>query len=127
MSYEVDTTFGCHLWTGRLDRDGYGMTPSGRRAHLVAWERAHGAIPSGLFVDHVCRVRRCVRPAHLELVTKRENELRKSFKYRLKLTHCKNGHELKLPIVNRFGGRLCRACQGPAQAAQGDAKGMATP
>ena len=45
-------------------------------AHRWAWEQAKGPIPKGLVVDHLCRVRWCCNPDHMELVTNRENILR---------------------------------------------------
>lgn len=58
-------------------RNGYGMERSAagpmRSAHRLAYERAKGAIPAGLQIDHLCRVRECVNPDHLEAVSQREN------------------------------------------------------
>lgn len=110
MSTERDPIFGCELVTSRLDRDGYAY--HGRsRAHLVAWISAHGPIADGLEVDHICRRRRCVALAHLELVTRSENEKRKGWRYRAKRTHCKNGHELaNTAMITPEGGRICRTC-----------------
>lgn len=69
----------CWLWTGGVDSDGYGQTwREGRtkKAHRVAWEICHGAIPEGLFVLHNCPSGdnpRCVRPEHLWLGRHAEN------------------------------------------------------
>jgi hypothetical protein len=78
---KVDRSGDCHLWTGakRVQRDGlpYGhLKGEDRRmilAHRLAWELAFGPIPPGLQVDHVCRVRLCVNPAHLRLATQKQN------------------------------------------------------
>lgn len=66
----------CHIWRGSRNQRGYGLIKDGRSsraAHCVYWERAHGAVPSGYELDHLCRVRDCVNPHHLEPVTHTEN------------------------------------------------------
>lgn len=77
---QVDETTGCHLWTGRMSEDGYGKfrvyadaKSSQTGAHRAAWLATKGDIPEGLVVDHLCRVRNCVNPDHMELVTNDEN------------------------------------------------------
>lgn len=74
--HRVEWTPGCWPWLGYLQPSaGYGM--HGRRlAHRVAYELAVGPIPQGLELDHLCRNRGCVNPAHLEPVTHRTNALR---------------------------------------------------
>ena len=67
---------GCIIWTGALDRDGYGhLRVDGRKmlAHRYAWERQHGPIPDGMEVDHACWERACVNPEHLRLATRSQN------------------------------------------------------
>ena len=77
---KVEFTATCWLWTATLTRKGYGQfyptTTPGVPAHRWAYEFCIGAIPEGLQIDHLCRVRRCVRPDHLEVVTPRENHRR---------------------------------------------------
>jgi hypothetical protein len=87
----------CWVWTANRV-GGYGtVTRSGkvRKAHRVAWELMIGSVPEGLDLDHLCRVRHCVNPAHLEPVTRRENILRGEgiAAKRAAQTHCVNGHE----------------------------------
>jgi hypothetical protein len=67
---------GCWLWTGSLNNKGYaqlGVAGRVRSAHRVAYELFKGAIPDGLQIDHLCRVRQCVNPDHLEAVTQSVN------------------------------------------------------
>ena len=70
----------CWIWTSRVDRGDYGYfhyEKKGRRAHRVAYELLVGPIPDGLELDHICNVRRCVNPDHLEPVTHAENHRRR--------------------------------------------------
>ncbi len=115
MSWRLDPVFQCHLWTGKLDRDGYGF--HGRtRAHIKAWVDANGEIAEGLELDHLCRRRNCVALHHLELVTRSENELRKRFKYRVKRKTCPRGHDLTANrAVTEAGGIVCRECNREAK------------
>jgi HNH endonuclease len=74
-------TTGCWIWTGELNRNGYGrMWINGRRVmvHRHVYEALVGPIPDGAVLDHTCRNRACCAPHHLEPVTVRENTLRGS-------------------------------------------------
>jgi hypothetical protein len=85
-----------------------------RRAHRVAYELAVGPIPPGLQVDHLCRVRDCVNPAHLDPVTKRENNLRSKspFAEAARATHCANSHPFSPEnLANEPGRRCCKTCK----------------
>jgi hypothetical protein len=113
--------FGCVLVTHRLDREGYAFHGSSR-SHIVAWVNAHGPIPEGMEVDHLCRRRNCKAVHHLELVTRSENEKRKSWKYRAKRKQCPKGHDLQVNrVVTSEGGVICRQCNREAHSeAHGD-------
>lgn len=81
MAWAMPVPFsGCWVWMGSMfSRNGYGRVWwDGRRrqAHRVLWEMANGPVPRGMVLDHRCRVRCCVNPAHLEPVTVRVNTLR---------------------------------------------------
>jgi hypothetical protein len=103
---------GCWLWDGS-GPDGYGSAWWGgklHRAHRLVYEMAVGPIPKGLGLDHTCRVRCCVNPAHLEPVTQREN-IRRSPLMAGK-SECKHGHTFtpENTIWRKNGTRKCRAC-----------------
>ena len=69
----------CWVWNAYCMKNGYGLTSKNRRtvlAHRLIYEILVGPIQEGLELDHLCRVRACVNPAHLEIVTKGENLLR---------------------------------------------------
>lgn len=74
---------GCWLWTASIRANGYGQfvhQGSPRQAHRVSYECLVGPIPEGLHIDHLCFVRHCVNPAHLEPVTQAENNRRAAAK-----------------------------------------------
>ncbi len=77
-SEERGHTTPCWIWIGGLNQDGYGcINRDGyTSAHRYSWFRRHGPIPAALEIDHLCRVRCCVNPDHMELVTRSENVLR---------------------------------------------------
>lgn len=111
---------GCWLWLARIDRAGYGRLQVGGKklmAHRVAYESLVGPLPPDKpYLDHLCRVRSCVNPDHLEPVTFRENVLRgisPAADCARKQT-CVHGHPLSGPntrIDKRTGARVCRVCQ----------------
>jgi hypothetical protein len=109
---ERDPVFGCWLWLGTLDRDGYPMTDDGKRAHRVVYEREVGPIPAGHELDHECRRRRCVAPNHAEPVDRGTNEKRKSWRTRVRRATCKRGHDMRVnAMITPEGGRVCRSCR----------------
>ena len=125
---------GCWLWLGTLFGKGYARchwTGLGTcAAHRVSYEAFVGPIPDGLTIDHLCRVKCCVNPQHLEPVTNRENFFRSNNPIALQIhkTHCKHGH----PLFGRNlyprgkGWRACKACANAAQKAYQARKKLAS-
>jgi hypothetical protein len=70
---------GCWLWMGACNSHGYGHAGVARKTvtiHRLVYETVVGPVPMGLTLDHLCRVRPCCDPRHMEAVTMRENLLR---------------------------------------------------
>lgn len=114
----VDKSGDCWLWTAAIANTGYGVTTYERKyalAHRVSYILSRGPIPEGLQLDHLCRVRACVNPAHLEPVTIRENLMRGHTlaAENAAKTHCKRGHEFNEAntyVQSDGKNRGCRAC-----------------
>lgn len=115
----------CWLWTAGLTKKGYGQFNRSRfpgksaLAHRFAYQELVGDIPDRLVLDHLCRTRHCVNPAHLEVVTIGTNVLRGDTiaTANASKTHCSYGHRLpgdNLKIyraTKRYTYRVCNACQ----------------
>ena len=109
---------GCHVWTAARAGGGYGTfaVEHGRMvpAHRVAYMLRHGPIPDGLELDHLCRVRHCVNPEHLEAVTHRENMRRGVSPSRPDMIHCSRGHAFDAANTYIWAGdgrRRCLICR----------------
>lgn len=113
---------GCWEWIAGKDSKGYGcfwldcwMQP----AHRVSYLLAHGSIPEGMDIDHLCMNRACVNPAHLEAVTHYVNIRRSPNTIPSRnaaKTHCPHGHEYTEANTQIENGRrrcaTCRRAQG---------------
>lgn len=116
---------GCWIWEGGTS-NGYGSFFLGFKkvkAHRYSYEQLVGKIPKGLEIDHLCRVRRCVNPYHMEPVTHSENVRRGLMPvigrlYQQGKTHCPQGHpydEANTYLRTDKVGRECRACRNQAE------------
>jgi len=106
-------------WASSLCRDGYARVAPGKdykkkAAHRIFYEHYKGKIPNGLELDHLCRVRDCVNPSHLETVTRSVNIARAwAFKHAISppRTHCRHGHEwVEKNIIISKNATFCRLC-----------------
>lgn len=104
----------CWIWTGHILVNGYG-TGNGGRIHRVVYELLIGKIPDGLVIDHLCRVRACCNPKHLEPVTAQENVLRGEGLAAINSAkiYCDSGHSLSGSnlYIKPNGCRNCRECR----------------
>ena len=112
----------CWLWRGALS-DGYGVwwvARANKPAHVSAYVDARGPLPDGMQLDHLCRVRSCCNPAHLEPVSCRTNLLRGDTlaAANAKKTHCPKGHALAdSNLYVHDGRRACLRCRRDTSAA----------
>lgn len=112
----------CWLWVDSKDMDGYGrfwFEKKWYRAHRLVFKLVRGyELPSDLEPDHLCRVRHCVNPSHIEPVTVKVNLLRgdTAAAHNAAKTHCLRGHPfteentLIKKLQNGGSGRSCRTC-----------------
>lgn len=113
------------IWTATTTPNGYGQMDK-KYAHRLSHEFYIGPIPDGMVVDHLCRVRNCVNPLHLQAVPQKVNVDRGRVKYAVaasnskrgaERTHCPNGHEFtdsNTWIETKKNGnkmRRCKACR----------------
>lgn len=90
--------------------NGQGYSTTGHRA---AWTHHNGPIPDAMTIDHLCKVRRCINPAHLRLLSNSENA-RRQYGRDWPLGECRNGHPDSMREPAMRGGKphsICRPCQ----------------
>ena len=112
---KVNKTETCWLWMATTNPKGYGRFRDGKAvsAHRWAYEQVAGPIPEGLQLDHLCRVRNCVNPAHLEPVTGAVNQKRGLVNQNFTKTACGIcGGDYDHFFTGRTGNtwRNCRSC-----------------
>ena len=113
----VEPLGACWIWTGAKVW-GYGVVGfNGKqwKAHRYAYTRVVGPIPEGMELDHLCKTKPCVRPSHLEAVTRAENNRRSNSPTarNARKTHCKWGHAFTPENIERDenGHRQCVTCR----------------
>lgn len=116
------TESGCWIWTGCLNNKGYGQFHHNKKTtyvHRFVFEVLRFTIPDDLCIDHLCRVRCCVNPYHMEPVTNKENILRGESGHAInaRKTHCYRGHEFTPAntYIRKMGERECRKCHSEYQ------------
>jgi hypothetical protein len=109
----------CWLWTATLNTSGYGHIWTGDRyvlAHRWAYISLRGPISADVEIDHLCQVKRCVNPGHMELVSHGENLRRSAVcewtaAKRRARTHCIHGHAYDEANTYWYhNARICRTC-----------------
>lgn len=115
---------GCWEWAGYIQKNGYAKHwVDGRHvsAHRWSYEFHVGPIPPGLQIDHLCRVKHCVNPDHLEAVTASENVRRMTphrEPYQNAMETCRNGHPYDDEnTIIAATGRACATCKRDANRA----------
>ncbi len=120
VSGPIHPTLGkCWTWLGAKIGDGYGLTllPGGKygRAHRFAYTFLVRRVGEDEVIDHLCRNKSCVNPAHLEPVSNRVNILRgeSPSATQARRTHCVRGHPLSgVNLVVYYGSvRQCLVCK----------------
>ncbi len=108
-SYWTENENRCRIWHGGKSDRGYGYyydKPKMVRAHRYAWEQVNDHIPAGMTIDHLCKVKLCVNPEHLEVVTHSENILR----HQAPGGRCRKGHDNWHHRADGRG-RECKTCK----------------
>jgi hypothetical protein len=103
---------GCWIWQGALSTAGYGRFGGKEYAHRFSYVLHKGPIPAGTEVDHLCRVRRCCNPMHLQAVPRRVNFLRGAHPTAqiVRSDVCGRGHSMADAYQRKSGKRTCRQC-----------------
>lgn len=109
----------CHVYRGAKDSAGYGHVRANGvtvKTCRYCWERAHGVIPKGMEMDHLCRVRACCNVAHLRVVShavNMTNTVGSGWQLNAEKQFCKRGHPFDSANtkLTKDGRRQCAACE----------------
>lgn len=116
VKYKVDPATGCWLWTAGKSQGYAAFNFNGSRSqgHIFSFLLYRGFVPDELTRDHLCRVRSCVNPWHLEIVTRGVNVLRGIgvAAVNAKKAVCIRGHPFSGNNLafKKNGWRRCRTC-----------------
>ena len=108
---------GCWIWKNKPHKFGYSygsINKKSWRIHRLSYIVFKAKIPKNKVIDHLCRVRNCVNPEHLEAVSQKENLNRGNSKGKRKT--CKNGHKFTKESTyfykkGRYNCKYCRICR----------------
>ncbi len=110
LQWKSNLKTGCWLWTGAIHHSGYGVIRQqdgkSKEAHIVSWNLFRGEVPVGKELHHLCRIKHCVNPHHLEPLTYVEH------RHRHAKTRCNHGHPFSENNTrfNPAGARVCITC-----------------
>jgi hypothetical protein len=112
---QLNIKTGCWLWLGQINNWGYAVfSERGENIPGYQWSFRYfkGPIPDGQQPDHLCRIRPCVNPDHLEAVPMKVNILRGTSVSAInaRKTTCSRGHEFD-GFDQRYGFRYCKTCK----------------
>ncbi|MUN41494.1 HNH endonuclease signature motif containing protein [Actinomadura litoris] len=116
----IDADGPCWLWTGAKHRNGYGAINRGRRGlgtavvHRFVWELLVGPVPEGMDLDHLCRVRECCNPDHLQPVSRPDNVARGAYRAGAPRAFRCDHPETPANTVRTGRQRTCRTCKNEA-------------
>ena len=111
--YIPEPNTGCWLWLGSLKPDGYSRFNARISGHQASFSHWKGQVPEGKEIDHICRMRCCVNPAHLQAITHRENVAKSgAWEFNTRKTHCPKGHPYSGNNLYVHGtNRQCLVCR----------------
>ncbi len=112
---EVHHPAGCWIWTGRINRTGYGRFHAGSRmlrAHRFAYDQLIGGLDLERVLHHLCHNKLCCNPDHMALVHPSQHKKLHPTKRRRSQNVCFNGHDMTVTgfFTAATGQRFCKVC-----------------